>query len=68
MLAIVGRALLSWIDPGMNSVPGKFLYKVTEPILGPVRSVIPGMGMFDFSPIIVILGLQVLKKFIDQAL
>ena len=63
IFAIFGRIVLSWfpVSPGgaMASV-FSFLYTITEPVLGPVRRLIPGMGGVDFSPIVVIIGLQLL--------
>jgi uncharacterized protein YggT (Ycf19 family) len=65
VLAIIGRIILSWfpLEPGsvMASV-FTFLYRATEPVLGPVRRIMPPMGGFDFSPIIVILALQLIGR------
>lgn len=66
-IAIVGRALLSWVDPGMNSAVGKLLYRITEPLLAPVRRIVPSMGMFDFTPIIVLVAILLLQRFIAQS-
>ncbi len=63
-LLLVGRALLSWFDPGMNSSVGRILYRITEPILGPIRRVLPAMGGLDLSPIVAIIGLQFIRQFI----
>jgi len=71
LIILFGRIILSWfpIESGsvMASVFG-FLYAVTEPVLGPIRRVIPPMGMggmgFDFSPLIVILVISLLNNFI----
>jgi len=71
LILVFGRIILSWfpIESGsaMASIFG-FLYAVTEPVLGPIRRVIPPMGMggmgFDFSPLIVILGISLLRGFI----
>jgi YggT family protein len=69
-LAIMfGRVILSWfpIAPGtaMASV-FSFLYAVTEPVLGPIRRLIPPMGMggmgLDLSPLIVFFGLAILRS------
>lgn len=46
--AILGRVLASWIDPQGNFPATRFLHEITEPILGPIRSVMPNFGMFDF--------------------
>jgi YggT family protein len=67
-IALIGRALLSWFDPGMRSSVGRILVDITEPILGPIRRVIPSLGMIDISPIIAILLLQVLRQLLVNAL
>ena len=59
---ILGRILVSWVDPTRRSQLSSFLYQVTEPILAPVRRVLPQTGMIDFSPMIVILILSVLLQ------
>jgi YggT family protein len=59
---ILGRILISWVDPTRRSQVSSFLYQVTEPILAPVRRVLPQTGMIDFSPMIVILILSVLLQ------
>lgn len=63
VLAIVARAILSWFplapSSPMTQVYG-FLANVTEPVLGPVRRAMPTLGGFDLSPIVVIIGLQLL--------
>jgi YggT family protein len=63
-LVIVGRALLSWVDPGMRSPVGRILVDITEPILGPIRRVLPSAGGIDFSPIIAIIALQFIRQLI----
>ena len=60
---IFGRIILSWfpMQPGTAlATIFTYLYKATEPVLGPVRRMIPPMGGFDLSPIVVIVGLQIL--------
>ncbi len=68
LLAVFARIILSWFPPspgggGLNSVRA-FLDTITEPVLGPLRRAIPPIGMggmaFDLSPIILIIGVQVL--------
>ena len=61
-LAIFGRVLLSWVDPFGNMRITQILRDITEPILAPIRSLMPGAMMFDFSPIIATLLLQALGK------
>jgi YggT family protein len=66
--AIIGRALLSWFDPGMQTPVGRFLRDITEPIIAPIRQVVPSLGMFDISPIIALLLLRLIGTLINQAL
>ena len=59
------RAIISWI-PGIIDPRGpiaEFLITVTEPILAPIRSLMPRM-MFDFSPMLAILLLNVLARIV----
>ncbi len=65
---IIGRALLSWFDPGFNTAIGRIIYDITEPIVGPIRRVMPSLGMFDISPIIALLLLQLLNRVIQNVL
>ena len=66
-IALIGRALLSWFDPRMRSTIGRLLVDITEPILGPIRRNIPPLGMFDISPIIALLLLQLLRRLLVSA-
>ncbi len=68
IFAIVGRALLSWFNVGPGNPIGRILYEITEPILGPMRRVIPMIGMLDISPIVAILLLTFMQGLILQAL
>ena len=70
-IVLIARILISWIpldrtNPTIDRIVG-FLYDITEPVLAPVRNAIPAMGGFDFSPIIVFIGLQVLSSLIRGA-
>jgi len=66
--AIFIRALLSWfpIDPRNPLVT--ILYEITEPILDPLRRVIPRLGMMDITPLVAILLIQVIGNFAAGAL
>lgn len=64
-LVILARVLLSWVDPQGRSTFAGFIIQTTEPILGPVRKLLPRTGMFDLSPIIVILVLTALLRAIN---
>lgn len=61
VLVIFLRIVLSWFPLRPDGPMGKVnevLYKVTEPLMGRARRLIPPMGAFDLSPIVVILFLQ----------
>lgn len=68
LFAILGRVLISWIDPMGNMRITQILHEITEPILGPLRSVLPSFGMFDLSPIVAMLLLQLLQNLILRAI
>ena len=61
--AIFFRALLSWfpIDPRNPLVT--LLFDVTEPILDPLRRVIPRLGMIDITPFVAMILIQVIGQF-----
>ena len=64
------RCLISWVNPDPYNPIVQFLYKTTEPMLAPIRRVIPvtwGIGI-DFSPLIAFLILIFLKSFLLRTL
>ena len=61
-LLIFARVIMSWVDPSGRNQISAFLIQTTEPILGPVRKMMPQTGMMDFSPLIVLLILGVLWR------
>lgn len=66
--AIIGRALLSWVDPGTSWPITRLLHEITEPVVSPIRQIMPNVGMFDFSPMIAILLLQLVGQTVVRAL
>ncbi|MFC1667303.1 YggT family protein [Candidatus Omnitrophota bacterium] len=67
---ILIRALISWVNPDPYNPVVQFLYKTTEPILYPIRKMMPlkfGIGL-DLSPIIAFLILIFLKSFLVKTL
>ena len=65
---IIGRAIISWVDPNpYNPIVG-FLYSVTEPVLERARRIIPLIGGIDLSPIAVLILIMFLKNLIVQNL
>lgn len=61
-MAIFGQVIMSWISPRGSDPVSKVLFQITEPILGPLRRVIPPMGMFDLSPMIALLVLNIVGR------
>ncbi len=53
---IAARALISWVSPDPRNILVQFIYVVTEPILEPLRKLIPPVGFIDFSALIAMLG------------
>ncbi len=64
MFAIFVRIILSWISPGQYNPATAIITTLTEPILRPVRRIIPPMGGFDISPIFIIIALGALTRVI----
>jgi YggT family protein len=68
LFAILGRVLISWIDPMGNMRVTQILREITEPILAPIRSVLPNFGMIDLSPLVAMLLIQLLHGLIRGAI
>lgn len=56
------RVLMSWVNPMPTGGLARILYELTEPILAPIRKVLPKGSFFDFSPLIAFILLQVLAE------
>lgn len=67
---IIVRALISWVNPDPNNPIVQFLYKATEPMLDPIRRILPVDFRFgvDISPIIALLIIRFLSWFIVPTL
>jgi len=63
-ILLLGRVLISWVDPRFSGRVGRFLFETTEPFLAPLRRVLPQTGMVDLSPLIAILVLGVLVRLV----
>ena len=59
---ILARIVLSWFpNVDRSNAIVQFLVQVTDPVLIPARRIIPPLGMIDISPIVVIIGLHILR-------
>ena len=67
---ILIRALISWVNPDPYNTIVQFLYKTTEPILYPIRKILPFSLRFgiDISPIIAFLAIMFFKSFLVNTL
>ena len=69
---LIAAAILSWLIAfnvvntrnQFVSAVSEFLYRITEPVLAPIRSVLPNLGGLDISPIVVILIIMFLERVI----
>jgi YggT family protein len=56
-LVVLVRVLMSWIDPQFQKPISRFVYGLTEPVLTPLRNVLPKAGRLDLAPLVLLLGL-----------
>ena len=69
MWIVIGRAILSWVNPDPYNPVVRFLHDVTEPVLSRIRRMVPAFaGNIDFSPMILILAIYFLMSFLVPTL
>jgi YggT family protein len=68
VVAIIIRALMSWIMPQDGSGLTRVLLDITEPILAPIRRVLPPVAGIDFSPILALILVQLVSQLVTQLL
>jgi YggT family protein len=61
---ILGRVLISWFDPAANGRLSRILYDMSEPILAPARRILPTFGGVDWSPLVTMIVLNLLRDVI----
>lgn len=66
--AIIIRALVSWFPISPNNPLVQMLDTITEPVIAPLRRVVPRLGMMDITPIVAIFVLYILDMIIQQGL
>ena len=63
MWIIIARAILSWVNPDPYNPIVRFLYRVTEPVLRPIRNRLPTFQMgLDLSPLVVLLAIFLIQR------
>lgn len=61
LITILIQVILSWVNPGASNPVISLLHSVNEPLLGPVRRMMPGISGIDFSPLLVLILIQLSK-------
>lgn len=67
MGCVLLRSVLSFIPSAANSQLARIAFQITEPMMEPIRRILPRTGMFDFSGLIIIVLLQVMVAVVRQA-
>ena len=67
-LAIIARVFISWTRIDTYHPAVQFIYRITEPVLAPLRERIPPVGMMDISPIVALFVLLILQKIVVAVL
>lgn len=68
VILILARVLLSWVQPANPHPVLLWIHRVTEPVLAPVRNLLPAMGGLDLSPIVVLFGIQIAEQLLIRVL
>ncbi|EGV52079.1 MULTISPECIES: YggT family protein [sulfur-oxidizing symbionts] len=61
LFAILIQVILSWVSPGSYNPASALLYSLTEPVMRPARKLLPPISGLDLSPMLVMIGLVLLK-------
>ena len=60
-VAILARVIVSWIAPSSENQIVAVIYQITEPVLAPLRRVLPSFGMIDLSPMAALLIIMLIQ-------
>ena len=60
-LVVFVAVVMSWMQVAPSNPIAQLVHTLTEPVLGPLRRALPAMGGLDFSPMVLLIGLQMLK-------
>ena len=64
IFAIVIQVIISWVNPGTYNPVNALLHSITRPVLAPIQRIIPPISGIDLSPLVALIGLQVLKMLV----
>ena len=60
-LVVLAAVVMSWVRVDRRNPLASIVYSLTEPVLAPIRRLLPVMGGLDFSPMVVLLALRALR-------
>ena len=66
-ICIFIRALVSWVSPDPRNPFVQVLDAITEPVLQPLRQIVPRVGMMDITPLVAIILLQVISRMVASS-
>ena len=66
-LIVFGAVIISWIQLPPTNPVASFLHTMTEPLLAPIRRLLPAMGGIDFSPFVLLIALRLVRGFVLSA-
>ena len=67
-LLVFGSVIISWVQLSPDNPVASFLHSMTEPLLSPIRQVMPEMGGLDFSPLVLLFSIRLVRGVIVSAL
>ena len=67
-IALLARVVLSWVNLSPTNPLVVIVYQITEPILAPIRRVLPRMGMLDLSPMIALILIFAIQRLLVRVL
>jgi len=59
---VLAAVILSWVRAPQHHPAVRFVHQLTEPVLEPIRRILPPMGGLDLSPMVLLFGLQMLSR------
>jgi YggT family protein len=67
MICLIVRAVFSWIEPYPKNRIHRLTFDITEPVIGPVRRLVPPMGGLDISFILVFFAVTIVLQLVQRA-
>ncbi|RPI03211.1 MAG: YggT family protein [Calditrichaeota bacterium] len=65
---IIARAVISWLNPDPTHPAVRFLHRITEPLLAPVRKLLPPIVGLDLSPVLIIMAIYLIDRILVSTL